>query len=379
MLEDLSYVTYYVTSRQVEAGVLTQKKPRILVLVHTVALSDKEAAAIEEFVRNGGVVIADVRCGIADGRCRLREKGALDELFGIARKAGEGRAVKGVMEVGGEWDSAALKVKLAKNAAQYVVVDAEVSAQGGTPLGNCGETPAVIVNAVGKGATVLLNFSLHSYRGTQGPQGTRVLLDLARALLYGTGVRPMWGLLDAAGEPMAGGRVSAFVRGKARILGALPPATEDREKPVKARIVAPRKAHLYDVRSGKYLGMADSVNCDLRFASATVLSALPYRVQGVEVHAPMRCAAGEMCDVGVRIRGEGDTTGAMPVIRINVIGPEGGERHYYARTLYPEGLQASLRVPFALNDPLGEWRIVARDVLTGMTGSAKVRLEEGRR
>ena len=74
----------------------------------------------------------------------------------------------------------------------------------------------------------------------------------------------------------------------------------------------------------------------------------------------------------------GDTKGARPVIRVNILGPDGEDRPYYARTLLPEGLEATVSVPFAINDAPGAWKIVARDVLTGTRGQATVRLEAAR-
>lgn len=379
MLEDLSYVPYYVTSRQVEAGILSQKPPRALVMPHAVALSDKEAAALEAYVRGGGTLVADVRPALADGNCNLRPRPALEELFGVERPAGEGKPAKLDVSFEDAAEGKGMDVSLPPMAVPGLTLDSAVNIAAGRPLGKGGETPAFIVTRVGKGAAVLLNFSFHEYRSTPGPNGERPLFELARALFGATGIRPQWQLLDVSGTPLPGGRVSAFTHGGCQILGALPPATENRKAPVPATIIAPHRAHLYDLRASKYLGEADRVKADLRFASATVLSALPYRVTALDVRAPRSVKAGTACEVRMRLRAVGDTTRAKPVIRLTVLGPDGEEQWFYARTLYPEGLEASASIPFALNDTPGQWLIVCRDVLTGTRTTAKVSVEEASR
>ena len=387
MLEDLNYVPYYVTSRQVEKGILAEKKPRALVMPHAVALSDKEAAEIERFVREGGVLIADVRPGIARGDCKPRKKGALDHLFGIKREAGEGQPAKVDFELESGFECPALKFyperpivggEIVKVRATGLTVDASVKAADGSVMGKAEEGVACILNHVGKGATALLNVSFDQYSASLDEQGQRPLYSMAAAILFGAEIWQNWTVLDRDSDPIAGGRVSAFARGRAKVLGVLPPRPENVEDPVPATICAAQPAHLYDLRSGRHFGHADKAKVALKFTSATMLSALPYRVTGVDVRAPQRLVAGAPCAVSVRINAKGDTAGARAVIRVNVIGPDGEDRHYYARTLCPEGLEASCSIPFALNDTPGDWKIVARDVLTGTRASKTVRLEESK-
>lgn len=378
MLEDLSWVPYYVTSRQVEGGALRAKQPRILLLPHAAALSDAEVTAIEMFVRSGGVLIADVRPGIADGRCNRRQMAALDRLFGVKRRAAEARAIEGKLTVKGRWTSRPLRLDFRQLQIDGVSADANVVCAGGTALGSVGEAPAMIVNQIDSGAAVLLNFSFHEYTAHVGKRGERVAVPLAQALLYGTGLRPRWQLMSPSGAPVAGARVASFRRGAAEIVGLLAPRGKHPDKTLKAVVVAPRAAHLYDMRAGKYLGHRSQVGVALKYASATFISALPYRVTGLKLRVPAVIRAGRRCPANVAIEAEGDTSNAKPVLRVKVIGPDGEERHYYARTRYMDGLSTRVRIPFAFNDPPGVWRIVVRDILTGMQAEKAVRLvEEG--
>jgi len=307
----------------------------------------------------------------------LRERPALDEVFGVTRAAGEGQPVKVDATLSGSFDSPVLKLR-ADQPAAGVMADASVKVAGGKALGQTAEAPVCILNRIGQGAAVLFNVSLHEYSSRPDDQGRRPFYSMMAALFAGADLTPHWRVLDRDGRPLAGGRVSAFARGKASLLGLLPPRPDDVARPVPATVVRDRPAHLYDLRQGKYLGKTDRASVALKFTSATFLSALPYRVSKLEVNVPARLAAGKPCAVRVRLAAEGDTAGAQPVFRVNVIGPDGADRHYYAKTLCPRGLEASTTIPFALNDARGEWKVVARDVLSGTKATATVRLEGGR-
>jgi len=372
LLEDLSVVPYNLTSRQLEAGLLSQRKPAVLLLPHAVCLSDKEAAELERYVREGGVVIADVRPGIAAGNCALREKGALDGLFGVTREAGPGKTVTTQATLSG---SVGRYHVVNDSTMPAAGVDASVKLADGTALGKAGDTPLFVVKTSGQGTGVLLNCSFGDYTNQVAQPGQITPGEAMRMFAGLPAGQPHWQVSAADGKPLSGARVSAFARGKARIVGLLPPRPEDVKTTVPMHVKLSASAHLYDLRAGKYLGQGDNAEVQGLFASATFLSALPYRVQKLTVTAPAKAVAGAPCAVQVKLTAEGDVQGAQPVFRVNVIGPDGADRHYYARTLAPDGLQASTTVPFAANDVPGQWKIVARDVLTGTTVSAVVRLE----
>jgi hypothetical protein len=70
-----------------------------------------------------------------------------------------------------------------------------------------------------------------------------------------------------------------------------------------------------------------------------------------------------------------DETGApvdLSVARIEVLDPAGRlARHYSGNVTLKDG-RASYRIPFALNDAGGAWRVRARDVVSGLTAEAVV-------
>ena len=82
LLEDIGLQPRFVSATELHVRLLAHP-PRLLVLPATIAMSDPTAAAIRHFVAKGGVVVADHTPGLYDQRLRLREKGALDKLFGV--------------------------------------------------------------------------------------------------------------------------------------------------------------------------------------------------------------------------------------------------------------------------------------------------------
>src|SRR5215217_2686520 len=108
-VKDLGLQFDFISSEQLERGGLAPGKYRVLILPMSVALSAEESKAVEEFVRAGGVVIADAATGVMDEHCGWRPAGALNELFGITsaeptkRAPGNGGANLEVTAEGSRW------------------------------------------------------------------------------------------------------------------------------------------------------------------------------------------------------------------------------------------------------------------------------------
>jgi hypothetical protein len=84
LLENAGFDPVFVSSQQIEAGVLESGGFRALVLPQSWAISDEEAEAIARFARrpsDPGIVLADGHAGLFDEHGRLRERGALDDMF----------------------------------------------------------------------------------------------------------------------------------------------------------------------------------------------------------------------------------------------------------------------------------------------------------
>ena len=54
------------------------------------------------------------------------------------------------------------------------------------------------------------------------------------------------------------------------------------------------------------------------------------------------------------------------VVSIMVQAPGGNRLHHYSRNIDIEMGKGSFDIPFALNDPKGSWKLIARDVISGL-------------
>ena len=104
VLEDLGFQYDFVSYLDVQEEVVKlNEKFKVIILPKVVCLSDKEAQALKEFVYEGGILIADYLCGMMDQHGKGREKGVLDDLFGIVRDESMGYMNgKGLTEIDGE-------------------------------------------------------------------------------------------------------------------------------------------------------------------------------------------------------------------------------------------------------------------------------------
>ena len=75
------FASEMVSTEQVLADGLNRFK--VLILPNSESIGDAEAAKIEAFVQAGGLVIADMRPGVADEHGRLRPSAAMARLFGV--------------------------------------------------------------------------------------------------------------------------------------------------------------------------------------------------------------------------------------------------------------------------------------------------------
>jgi len=85
-LRNLGLGFRYVTDKMLENGILKQHHIKMLFLPMACGISDETADVIREFVKNGGVVIADVKPGVFDGYCKRRKRAVLDDLFDTGQK-----------------------------------------------------------------------------------------------------------------------------------------------------------------------------------------------------------------------------------------------------------------------------------------------------
>jgi hypothetical protein len=338
---------HYVHTAQLISGDFGRyANPALIWLPRTEVLGDDEAAALRKYVEEGGVLVADVNAGQRDAHGKLREKGALDDLFGLRRAGPCGAPVKGEAVVDFP-DGPDLKAALV-GATPFELAGARSLAT----LTAAGLTaPAFFLNTPGKGKAIFLNY-LPADRVGVGP-----VLRLA-GLPSGPRLRGDTPLLRAS---------YAFARGGVVCHALVAQLTA--ETPAAAVTLSlPEARHLYDVRARRYLGQLQNVPVLLEhpFKQVRILAAFPYRVlpPRVEGLAP-RCPPGAPVRFAAFMDGSETHT-----LRLRVYGPDGLERAAYARTAATRDHRAEFAFHLARNDAPGAWKTTVTDVATGVETTA---------
>lgn len=372
LCSDLGFQPGIVSGDMAVAGGLRNSSVKLLILPFVCALSDAEAAAIREFVAAGGCVLADYRCGVRDEHGKMRASGALDDLFGFRRRSPAAVRLAGYAEVeyafaaGGRYDCC-------------FGDDIEVPGGGcvlsayddGTPMPNSGcavygnrpdGAPALIVNHTGKGRSIYLNFDCYSYVHDRRKHGHAHWLELFALLFWkeaqtaepGT-PKTRWGNLI--------GTAACYRRqdGDNLYIGIVPDYSIRPDYEQQARLAMPPERHVYDLRRHALLGQGD-----IEFAYCPgrpeLFAALSFRLLGW--HWENLTLIADVAD--------GRMAGPLAV-RLRLIAPDGSAPEVYEENRYVERGRLEYRLPLALDDAPGRWRIEARCPLTGTVATAEVR------
>jgi hypothetical protein len=322
-IEDCGLQYAYVAYEEIEQGELRKGNYRVLFMPHSRAVSEREAVAIRQFVEEGGLLIADILPGVLNGHGTRQEPGMLADLF---PKADPG-----------------------------------------------------MVNAVGKGKTVLLGDALRGYGGASynHQEGWQKLEGrwhvLARLLDEQAGITAPVRIRHLGEGEMPPTEVTRFVAGDSEFVGLLRRLYYYDNAPYPASVQFPRQSHIYDVRAGTYLGFTDRLTADISY-EARLYALLPYRVNGLQVSGPGRAAAGERSQFDLAVKGGWRTRPGAHVVRVEVLDPAGKTLPWYAANVTAANGRGAYAIDWALNDPPGRYTVVVRDVASGVTTRHEVSL-----
>ncbi|MEA3400061.1 MAG: beta-galactosidase trimerization domain-containing protein [Armatimonadota bacterium] len=366
-IEDSGMQVRFLSYQQLEDGELTELMPAAFLLPYSVALSDGEVAEIESYVRSGGTLLADARIGLMDEHCTPRAVGALDELFGVRREdidpmARRPEGMASFTETMGECDPTSLSFETLGG-------DTGLSLTTARALGEVAGQPALIVNDVGEGRAVLLNLFLDSYRRRREVGVGEPVRELVAETLRLAGVRPAIDF-EVTGDHHL--YIARFRAGGAQFVGVLRDAAKGRSE---VRLTFQGGPHVYEARTGSYLGAGQTVEQVFEPGQCRIYSLLPYRVEGLRVRLrDAEVAPGDTVQALVSV--DGPDEASLHVFRVEVTDPAGQVLEHYGQQLTaPRGI-ASTELRLALDDAPGTWTIRATDVATGVAGSAELTVGE---
>lgn len=378
ILHDCGLEAKVLSYEEVKQGKLTNSEFKVLLLPSSQALSAAEVERIKAFVNGGGTVIADLRPGVTDEHGKPHATPPLDEVFGVKQAAAFQRA-DGLLAAG------ELKIENA-------LADGSLALGGGQAAAKVGEAPALITQTYGKGQAILLNFSLRGYLSL--PKGTEQEFagwgagagyrEFVAGLMKTAGVEALVQVLPEAPHV----EVSRFQQGAAMYVGIVQSLPRDTIEYTNRTAPAPQpravtvdfgaKNHVYDVRAGKYLGETQTLRTQLTPGVAQLYALLPYKVSGLKVQAPGQARTGDAVTVDVKLGVPARP--AEHVVRLQVFGPDGQERPWYARNLVSDQSPVAMTglargsLQLALDDAPGNWKLVATDVASGVTGTATMKV-----
>lgn len=394
LLADCGVQFRFVSSRKIEEGGLSGFK--LLILPYSIALSDKEVWAIEEFVQNGGIVLGDFQTGILDEHCNRRERaagetvfpmGALDTLFGITRLSSK----LGTHFLGHEYvpnpDFSWLNLEGLDQEDGPGVPRAEHGIRAAEGIRAYTDTfsgygAALVAHPHGRGTGVYLNFSVQAYlhqRKQNARPNLRVLLE---KILLAAGLEPPVNVSALNGDAVDGVACYSYALDGSEVIGILREAGSAEYKydglakaggtatgaQQRVRVRFRRRSHVYDIGAKQYLGFTDEALTSLAEGEAKLYSLLPYRA------IQMRLAQeGEGLTACLEIDGPPPS---RCVFAVNLTKPSGEHcalhsKNYIVQRDDSGRLCLTFSVPFALNDA-GVWQVCVKDVLTGATARCKI-------
>lgn len=345
LLKDSGFGFDFVARQQIEAGDLRRRKFRVLILPFSVSITEGEVQAIREFVEGGGILIADGQAGVMDGHARWRERGSLDDLFGIGRS------------------QPARAAEVASPAPE-----AGLQAAGARALAQLDGAPVVFVAERGKGKAVYLNFFLSSYAEDRRLRREGRWKELLGKALDWAGIRPPYRVLARDGRPLGGFLLAAYHRGRTKYLGLL----KNDEPEVSAEpftVELGGKWHVYDVRHKRYLGAATSIRDTIRTAEPKLYALLPEPVKSVRIIAPAAVRRGEAVRMRAMVEGGRDYE---TVLMVRVFRPDGAAAPEYSSNVETSSGAAGGDFQPALNDPAGRWRVTVTDAASGRAATVQV-------
>lgn len=366
LLQDMQISFDMVDGRRIAAGDLSRYQ--VLILPFVESLAGGEVKEIRNFVKNGGIVIADYRCGIRDEHCKFRANGALDDVFGIEQKFPF------------KTNKRDQKVRVDNNVDRGfslpILFNQELTLDGGRSYGSGDDSvPGFIVNKYGKGHAVYLNFDIYGYlnQSTSGNNGEfcDFIYNFVQNL---TGKRLSRPVRDVSGRPLDRINIFRYTDGSVDYAAAIRDYQDS--QPKQGYLEFAEKGHLYDIMNHRYLGHSDRVKLTFHPAAPMMIARYPYQIKGIESCAEKFT---DRIVLSMEVTNHDHKPSQNHTVYIKVYDPEGARVDYLSKPLYLKDGKGTCTIPLALNSPPGEWKFEVTELASGIcarpvTGKVRVGL-----
>ncbi|NLF94165.1 MAG: hypothetical protein GX564_09780, partial [Oligosphaeraceae bacterium] len=367
LVEDAGLNYDYVAYGQLENSNILDKY-KILFLPTAAAMSDRELTAVQKFVQQGGILVADMQCASFDQHGKPRTAPGLQEVFGLtgsaALQAGKGVLTGTAGTVSGlSLNGLQLEVKqvetglTATTAKSLATVEFEGRSQ-----------PAVFVNEYGKGLAVYLAASAAVTLGDwqemryarNNAANMQVCNELFAALSRRVGISAQAKAPDLpATTLLLRQQKCAVFLGLVRNTGQT--ANMDPE-PKEHSISLQEDWHIYDLLKGQYLTSGQEFKYVFTPDTQSAFVLLPYQPEQLSA----KVSGGDRhWQVEFQLQAQ-TAEWADHLLRLEVFNPAGELSPAYSQLLFATGNRATLELNLPLNAPAEGWKLTAVDVLTGL-------------
>lgn len=367
----------FIATPQIENGDL--KNYKVLLMPLSQAIGHKEAVEIQAFVKNGGLVIADVRPGLTDGHGKFGGQPLIRELFGIDYEVALRRkTIK--QELKGSYRGFPFAIS-----EQKIPVDPCTVLNGAEASLEIEEIPILATNKTGSGNAVLLNLPFNWYRHhptpdtlyyyLEDPDHASLVAQLLKAVFKAHGIRPIL-TVESSLEKWSWGLETWYrADGLAYYVGLTKRRAQKVEKQLSLMLTSPAPGHVYDMFNGQYHGYTQSWPVKIDPADVRLFSLLPYVVQGLAVKSTAK-----VIERGDSIKGVvsvliGEGVPVRHVIHLDVTRPDGEPVRYLARNLETVNGSAKFSLPTAFNEMKGEYILTLTDVASKIQARETVTID----
>jgi hypothetical protein len=369
IFKDLGYDPLYISYEQIENGELTPEKWAMFVLPISTALSAKEVKAIKQYVKDGGIVVADCLTGLYGENGKPNSEGSLDELFGIKRQdlkknrlaysknqiSGLNKPLLFCNEAGISANGAEILFKRSNKVEEKV---GEYTLSEPAPGGGL-----AWLNKYGKGKTVYLGF-VSDY--VKNPLQVSATSGLYRKVLNSVGFKEAeikvsyddntYGLYQVLRHQFEGDENLFFGLIRRDTL-------KSDNKNIKVGL--PSEYHIYDMLNKKYIGFGNNFKTKQVSGIGYLYSALKYKVEKIDINGPAKVKVGTNALIEMKVVADDKKIG-YHVLRFKVFNPKGVEEKCYTINLSAPNGKASKTLPIALNAVPGKWKISVEDISSGV-------------
>jgi len=326
LLKSLRLRPTFVAPEDLANGGLEERGFKALLLPYNKGMSQGEADAIREFVKDGGLVIADNTPGICSEHGRELQTPRLADLFPVTD-------------------------------AEHVVL-------------------------FGKGAAVYLPNGINYYLGRMERCEYAGSDSVAMLLKELAGVTPTVELIDAHGAPRRDTLAPIYVKGSALYVGMLRNSLSDGMEPNATTVRLDARHHVWDVREQKYHGCVDTfeIDLDMRARLFALLAANPVKFELQPVRRNVRQGETLRCTARVEFEGGDEEQIARmgQVAHVEVVGPAGDQLEWYRDNILFDGREFEIELPISYSEQPGLYIINAEHTVTGMIARAEFEVNDNR-